>query len=546
MENKQPFDGRTLVAIVLCVVVWWGWQKYLENKYPEVLTTKTEQKAVIQSIEKTAAEKSFKEEKLQSLPPMPVSAVEKTWIYEDENARFTVSSVGGRISEIQLKKYLGSDSKIPVELLGKMAPGNLLISTDKMPTMSQINYVLKPISNTEVEILGEHLGVIIKKTLTFLPNKYAAKAKIDLTGNTAAIGRVNIDVGEEVSSSNGAETSSFWNPSRGSGGSGVETLEYFFSHGSKANRDQVQLKDSFKSSHEQTQFASVGSRYFTTLMFNRANILPESQAIKEGGSAVLRFSYPVLDHGAPISFNLDMYSGPKLLDQLRQFDGEAISVIDYGYFSWIALPLLQIMKWFFGIFHNYGAAIIALTILVRILTFPFTYISFKSMKSMQKIQPEIARLKEIYKDNTQGLNMEMMKLMKENKVNPMGGCLPLFLQLPVFWALYQVLQNSIELYHSPFILWIYDLSQKDPYYILPILMGVTMFIQQKTTPTTMDPAQAKILLIMPIFFSFLMFSLPSGLTLYIFVSTLFGIIQQIVMMRDRKHQGQGQAVVRRA
>ena len=161
---------------------------------------------------------------------------------------------------------------------------------------------------------------------------------------------------------------------------------------------------------------------------------------------------------------------------------------------------------------------------------------------MQQIQPEIQRLKEIYKDNTQALNQEMMKLMRDNKVNPMGGCLPIVLQLPIFWALYQVLQNSIELYRSPFLGWIHDLSLKDPYYVLPVLMGISMFIQQKMTPSTMDPAQAKVMLIMPIFFAVLMMSLPSGLTLYIFVSTLFGILQQVFMMKDKQSN---KAVIRR-
>jgi YidC/Oxa1 family membrane protein insertase len=162
---------------------------------------------------------------------------------------------------------------------------------------------------------------------------------------------------------------------------------------------------------------------------------------------------------------------------------------------------------------------------------------------MQRIQPELARLKEIHKNNTQVLHQETMKLMRDNKVNPAGGCLPLLLQLPIFWALYQVLQNSIELYHSPFVGWIHDLSLKDPYFVLPVLMCITMVIQQRLTPNTMDPAQAKIMMFMPVMFGFLMMSLPAGLTLYIFVSTLFGILQQLFMMRDRNA---APAVVRRA
>jgi YidC/Oxa1 family membrane protein insertase len=208
------------------------------------------------------------------------------------------------------------------------------------------------------------------------------------------------------------------------------------------------------------------------------------------------------------------------------------------------MTILELMKILYKAFNNYGIAIIVLTILVRAVTFPFTYMSMKSMKAMQRLQPEMKRLKEVYKDNTQAFNQEMMKLYKENKVNPAGGCLPILLQMPIFWALYQVLQNSVELYHSPFIGWIHDLSIKDPFYVLPVLMSITMVIQQKITPSTIDPAQARVMMFMPVFFGFLMMSLPAGLTLYIFVSTLFGIIQQILMLQDRG-KDQQVALVRR-
>jgi YidC/Oxa1 family membrane protein insertase len=155
------------------------------------------------------------------------------------------------------------------------------------------------------------------------------------------------------------------------------------------------------------------------------------------------------------------------------------------------------------------------------------------MKAMQNLQPQITALKEKYKDDMQRFGQEQMALFKTHKVNPAGGCLPMLVQLPVFIALYAVLGNSIELYHAPFIGWIHDLSSKDPYYVLPVLMGISMFVQQKLTPNPgMDPTQQKILLIMPVVFSFIMISLPSGLTLYIFLSTLLGILQQTLMGRD--------------
>lgn len=155
------------------------------------------------------------------------------------------------------------------------------------------------------------------------------------------------------------------------------------------------------------------------------------------------------------------------------------------------------------------------------------------MRTMAKIQPQIKSLRERYKDDTQRLNQEMLTLMKENKANPLGGCLPMLLQIPIFFALYQVIGQSIELYKAPFALWIQDLSSKDPFFVLPILMGVTMFIQQKITPNNMDPAQQKVMMFMPIIFCFLMFSLPSGLTLYIFISSVFGILQQVYFTKEK-------------
>jgi YidC/Oxa1 family membrane protein insertase len=165
---------------------------------------------------------------------------------------------------------------------------------------------------------------------------------------------------------------------------------------------------------------------------------------------------------------------------------------------------------------------------------PFNVYSYKSMKAMQVIQPKIQALRERYKDDQQKQQQEMMALMRENKVNPLGGCLPVLLQFPIFIALYQVLGNSIELYQAPFGLWIHDLSLKDPFYILPVLMGVTMFIQQKITPNTMDPAQARIMLMMPLIFTFFMVTLPSGLTLYMWIGAVFSVLQQLWFMREKK------------
>ena len=220
---------------------------------------------------------------------------------------------------------------------------------------------------------------------------------------------------------------------------------------------------------------------------------------------------------------------------LTLVDKTLVKSIDYGFFSIVAVPILELMKLIYKFIPSYGWAIILLTLLVRGIMFPLQHKSMKSMKRMQDLQPHIKKIQEKYKDNKELQNKEVMQFMKTHKVNPMGGCLPMLMQLPVFIALYKVLGNSVELYQEPLGLWITDLSAKDPYYVIPVLMGVAMFFQQKLSPkTTMDPTQAKMMLFMPIVFTLFMLNLPSGLTLYILFSTLFGIAQQLFINKTPK------------
>lgn len=206
--------------------------------------------------------------------------------------------------------------------------------------------------------------------------------------------------------------------------------------------------------------------------------------------------------------------------------------VDFGIFGIIAVPILRGIQFVYKYIPNYGIAIILLTILLRFLTFPLYYKSIVSMKKMQKVQPELTKLREKFKEDPQRMQKETMELFKRAGANPLGGCLPMILQMPVFFAFYQVLYNSVELVNAPFMGWINDLSIKDPLYVLPVVMAIAMFGQQKLTPTTTaDPTQAKVMMAMPLIFGFIMKDLPSGLVLYIFVSTLFGIIQQLVVYK---------------
>jgi YidC/Oxa1 family membrane protein insertase len=249
---------------------------------------------------------------------------------------------------------------------------------------------------------------------------------------------------------------------------------------------------------------------------------------KEVARNLLRLTMPEYGSG-----QYCIYLGAKNPVNLKSIRGTDLSgVIDYGMFSFLILPLLLSLKWIYlNIVHNYGAAIILLTFLLTLLLFPFRLKQMLSMKKMQVVQPRIKEIQEKYKrykktdPRRAEMNQEVMAVYKEHNVNPLGGCLPLLLQMPLLFAFYALLAYSIELRQAPFIGWIHDLSVKDPYYILPIFMGITMFVSQKMTPMApgADPTQAKMMMIMPVVLTFLFFNYSSGLNLYFLCSNVFQI-----------------------
>ncbi|MFH0845598.1 MAG: membrane protein insertase YidC [Pseudomonadota bacterium] len=243
-----------------------------------------------------------------------------------------------------------------------------------------------------------------------------------------------------------------------------------------------------------------------------------------------------------ITFKYTLYLGPRDLGILKKLGKNLDLAINFGWTDIIAKPLLQTLRFTNDYVNNYGISIILLTVLIKILFWPLTHKSYKSMKQMQKLQPLMAKIREKYKNNKEQMNKELMGLYKTYKVNPMGGCLPMVIQIPVFFALFRVLSNSIELRHAPFLLWINDLSAPDrlfhfpftipfmspPYGIpvLTLLMGASMFIQQKMTPTPGDPTQAKVMMFLPIIFTAMFINFPSGLVLYWLINNILSIGQQ--------------------
>jgi YidC/Oxa1 family membrane protein insertase len=254
------------------------------------------------------------------------------------------------------------------------------------------------------------------------------------------------------------------------------------------------------------------------------------------GLFISRLIYNIQPHlqGDTARFAYSIYIGPKDLDVLRDTGHFLEKSIDLGWFGFIAKPLLVVLKFFYRYTHNYGIAIIILTVLIKILFYPLTRKQMESMGQMQKLQPKMKAIREKFKDDKERLNKEVMDLYRTHKINPLGGCWPMLLQIPVFFALYKALLNSIELRHAPFMFWIQDLSEKDPCYITPIIMGATMFLQQKMTPAAGDPNQQKMMMFMPLIFTFMFLNFPSGLVLYWLVNNVLTIGQQFVSQRRQQ------------
>ncbi len=238
------------------------------------------------------------------------------------------------------------------------------------------------------------------------------------------------------------------------------------------------------------------------------------------------------------SLNTRVYLGPKEQSRLKRHEDTGIPgfhlTVDYGWLTIISDPLFTVLSWIHDVVGNWGWAIILLTILIKLMFYPLSAASYRSMGKMKKLQPRMATLKERYKDDRQKFQVEMMAMYKKEKVNPAGGCLPILIQIPVFIALYWVLLESVEMRHAPFALWWVDLSAKDPYYVLPVLMGVSMFLMQKLNPAPMDEIQKKVMMIMPFALTFLFMTFPQGLVLYWVVNNVLTMAQQWFNYRQQE------------
>lgn len=529
-ENNNFFDKNTLLAVGLSIVFFLGWQAYLQKTYPDSYK-KTEQQTAKSPTDKmksqdtkTEVSETKKSTELSTNTPAPENTVasEKNFDVQTNLYDLSLSSKGMGFSYFELKKF--SDRK----------NNNIRFEDPSGAVNSFATYYNGEAIDFEIEKKGDYHFVgsaqvgnqTLMKEMIFNPENYTFSVKLKtIAGTPLASDKIEMKLSNKVLK----VKSSMFRPA-------YEGTEFFSINDGGEEREKINIEKKLQQNFDKTTLTAIGTHYFAMALSDRSDVIPSSHLVfsPDKQVAYATVSYPAASTDNKTNIEFTGFVGPKKYDILKNLDPNLVKMINYGMFGVLSKPMLSLLKWLYSMFKNWGLAIIFLTIFIRLLLLPINISSLKSMKKMQKIQPQLKAIKEKYKDNPQMMNQETMALMKKEKANPLGGCLPMLLQLPVFFALYSVLGQSVELYKSPFIFWIKDLSYQDPFFVLPIAVGALYFVQMSITPQPTDPAQAKIMKFVPILFCFFMITVPSGLTLYFFVNTVFGIGQSFIFQREKK------------
>jgi len=512
-------DKKLWLALILSMVVIFFYPYLIKWYYPQqsVPAEKTAETSVPAGVP-VQAEVPAGAPQGQTQKP----ATEELTTVETPLFKAVFSSAGGGIKSLELKKYnVGLDDPAAVNAAQKVAAQNSFRSqfdlggTVETPSFrpSSASLSLAEGSSGELTYTGTlSNGLTVEKKYVFSADTYFIGTELKAFNSTGTAVSVRADIVLNAPVSGKDDTGYHQGPI-------VRSEKELV----RQDEDERTLTGSSK-----LKWLGLEDKYFL------AALVPLTDAqfswvteVHSPGNSRATLQFPVnLAPGGSARVAYNTFLGPKEYDRLLKHKTGLEEAIEFGWFDWMAKPFLVVLNFFNRYIGNYGIAIIVLTVIIKVLFYPLTKKSLHSMRDMQKMQPQMAALKEKYKDDKQKMNKELMELYKRNKINPVGGCLPMVLQIPVFIALYEVLYVAIELRHAPFFLWITDLSAKDPYYITPILMGATMFLQQKMTPTSVDPAQQKIMMLMPIIFTFMFLSFPAGLVLYWLVNNVLSIGQQ--------------------
>lgn len=535
-------EKRALLALLLSVVVIFLYQYFFvglsgsQRPSPKGRSVPLEKRAERQELNEGPRGESGSPG-VGELPRPPVrgealsKGKEQEYVVETGLARTIFSSRGGQIKALYLKKYLDKHRR-PVNLIVDGAGGALplYVRSGDEGLDSRINFADYQASTPRLPLYPSHpegiltlshrdsSGLEVIKSYRFKYDSYTLELDVSVKnlpqGELSKVYQVLWGCGTLRNASPNGDELKYKEPMLflnnklvKESGNGVGQTKHYGN----------------------ISWVAVDNKYFVVALIPQHTF--STAVVEKEGKERVAIGLEFVRESSSLSSRLQIYAGPKEINVLKSQGVYLERVIDYGWVGFLARPLLQFLKYFYRYLGNYGVAIILLTVLIKIVFFPLSHKSFKSMQSMQRIQPKIKEMQERYKEDRQRLNQEMIKIYREYKVNPLGGCLPMLLQIPVFFALYYVLQDAIELRHAPFFWWVRDLSEKDPYYIYPLLMGATMFIQQWMTPQTGDPRQNQIMMFMPLVFTILFLNFPAGLVIYWLVNNVLTIGQQYATMR---------------
>jgi len=525
-------DTRTLLAIVLSMLVLIAFQFFFAKTAPPPEAPAPAEKGAQAPAQAPAPAPAAKAPAAPALPaPTEMPAV-KTIKVETEKYRAEFTTLGAVPQSWTIKEYKDQKDRTKnVSLLRPASPLPLAVGWGGDWKGAQVNFSVRgenltlDKTNPQGSIVFEYSDgtAFIRRTYTFYHDSY----KIDLRDEVSGLPDYMITLGPEFGIYERDGAGFHTGPVLLSGMKRIEPLkEGFFEKIARTFSGKPKIQQEVYT--EDLKWIAQEDKYFFAGLVSRTK-MDEAKAWFEKDNMLLAFRAT-----QPRVEEFTVYAGPKDIDRLKQLGLGLENVVDFGKFSIIARPILWLLKQIQGLVINWGWAIIILTIVTRIPFIPLINKGQKSMKKLQALQPRMQELKQKYKKDPQRMQRETMELYKKYKVNPMGGCLPILIQIPVFFALYKVLGIAIELRGAPFALWITDLSMKDPYYVLPIVMGVTMLLQQKMTPAAGDPRQQKMMMFMPIIFTFLFLNFASGLVLYWLVNNLLSIAQQVWVNKKAK------------
>jgi YidC/Oxa1 family membrane protein insertase len=544
MEKKEQI--RLVIALVLSFLVIFGWQYFTAPSAEQ--QAEMARKTVQAEMKATA----LSEKVLPSTEAAPVADFKPTAgtpVTVDTPLYTAVfNSQGGILEKFILKNYkdtIEADS-LNVDLIGKKAfskgPMGLILSRGGDDELHTWKYGEWAFTGTDL-VMGENDGTKtltftgqaggfqIVRILTFHPDTYLIEETSTVTNLTATGVEGSLSFTSAAKSMSAEDDR--YNPTR---------IAYLTDNGREEESDREDLQEKGIAVTGKLKWGAIESNYFLFA------VIPSSDdAMLSGGMSNDIFRMAVTEEATFMpnvakTLKASYFIGSTDRQMLNKMPNELSDAVNFGWFDFLAKPLLIGLNFFYGYVHNYGIAIILLTIIIKLLFWPLSQRSYGSMEQMKKLQPMVAKLREKYGDDKQRLNQETMALYKTYKVNPMGGCLPMVVQIPVFFGLYKALLGAVELRHAPFIAnvpftdlpWLADLSAKDPYYITPVIMGVTMFLQQKMTPSAGDPTQQKIMLLMPLIFTFMFLQFPSGLVVYWLLNNVLSIGQQLMIARASK------------